>query len=367
MIARRYLIREILQSFFAVFAVLLIVATAITFVGLLAEMSASVFSSAFVLQLIALKLIGKLAVLLPASLYVAILLTLGRLYSDSEIIAMWAGGIGPRQINLAVFWFLLVFAAVTAVISLYLSPEALAVRNTVLARAKSEAQISSVLPGRFLEFSDGNLVAYTQGLSEDKREMRNVFAKLTFGDTQNLLVAKRARFSGDNDSPGRYIVLEDGYRYSGSPGSVDFTVYRFGKHSFRIDRESVESVVDKSNAKSTAELIRQSIPAYKAELQWRVSQPISLVLLGMLAIPLARTLPRQGKYTKIAMGVAVYFLYGNAVGVMQTFVEREEISAYIGIWPVHLLMATIVAALLYYQANGRFTVPWMSGRRVRQA
>ena len=366
MIARRYLIREILQSFFAVFAVLLIVATAVTFVGLLAEMSTSVFSSGFIFQLIALKLIGKLAVLLPASLYLAIMLTLGKLYSDSEIVAMWAGGIGPRDINVAVLWLLLAFAAVTAVISLYLSPEALATRNTVLARAQAEAQISSILPGRFLEFSGGDLVAYTERLSNDKREMENVFAKLAYGDTENLLIASRARFSGTEESLGRYIVLEDGYRYSGTPGSVDYTVYKFAKHSFRIDRDRPESVVNKSNAVSTAELVRIAYPAYLAELQWRISQPISLVLLGMLAVPLARTLPRQGKYTKIGMGVAVYFLYGNAVGVMQTFVEREEVSAYIGIWPVHVLMALIVSALLYYQAAGRFDLRWLRTRRFRR-
>ena len=330
-------------------------------------MSANVFSSTFVFQLIVLKLIGKLSVLLPASLYLAILIALGKLYSDSEIVAMWAGGIGHRQINMAVFWLLLAFAAATAVISLYLSPEALATRNTVLARAKSEAQISSVLPGRFLEFSEGELVAYTEKLSNDRREMENVFAKLTFGDAQNLLIAKRARFSGDEGSGARYIVLEDGYRYSGTPGSVDYTVYRFAKHSFRIDRDRPESVVNKSNAVTTIELAKKAYPAYLAELQWRISQPISILLLGMLAVPLSHTLPRQGKYTKIAMGVAVYFLYGNAIGVMQTFVERETISSYVGIWPVHVLMALIVAALLYYQANGRFVVPWTQARRIRPA
>ncbi len=62
---------------------------------MLAEMSTSIFSSVFIFQLLMLKLIGKLSMLLPASLYVAILLALGRLYSDSEIVAMWAGGIGP--------------------------------------------------------------------------------------------------------------------------------------------------------------------------------------------------------------------------------------------------------------------------------
>lgn len=347
----------------------MIVAAAVTFVGILAETSASVFSGLFLSQLIVLKVIAKLTVLLPAALYLAILLTLGRLYSDSEIVAMWAGGIGPRQINAAVFRLLLVFAVVTAVISLYLSPAAFASHGAVLARAKANAAISGILPGRFLVFSNGELVAYTESLSEDGREMKNVFAKLTSGDTQNLLVAKRARFSGDEASSGRYIVLEDGYRYSGVPGSVDYTVYRFAKHSFRIDRGGAQSVVHKSNALGTFELIRKAraFPAYAAELQWRLSQPISMVLLGMLAVPLARTLPRQGKYTKIAMGVAVFFLYGNAVGVMQTFVERNQVSPLIGIWPVHILVGALVAALLYFQAKGRFPVPWRRSKRVSQA
>jgi lipopolysaccharide export system permease protein len=353
LIAQRYLIREILHSFFAVFAVLLVIAVAVMFVGLLAEMSTSVFSSVFIFQLMALRLIGKLVILLPAALYVAILLALGRLYSDSEIVAMWAGGIGPRRINLSVFWFLLAFAAATSVISLYLSPEAMATRDVVWARAKAEAEISGVLPGRFLEFRNGELVAYTEALSPDKREMENVFAKLSIAGSQNLLVAKKAHFSSNEEKTGRYIVLEDGYRYSGSPGSVDYTVYRFAKHGFRIDQERDESFTSKANALRTWDLLNSEHPAYSAELQWRVSQPISLVLLGMLALPLARTLPRQGKYTKLAMGIAVYFLYGNAVGVMQTFVERGQVSTFIGIWPVHLVMASIVAALLYAQSSGR--------------
>ena len=367
LIAQRYLIREILHAFFAVFLVLMVVAVAIIFVGLLAEMSTNAFSSVYVFQLIGLKLIGKLSVLLPASLYVAIMLTLGRFYSDSEMVAMWAGGIGPRRINLAVFWLLLVFAAATSVISLYLSPEALATRDVVLARAKSEAEISGILPGRFLEFKNGEIVAYTEALTPDKREMQNVFAKLVIDGGQNLLVAKKAHFSGDEHEAGRYIVLEDGHRYSGSPGSVDYTVYRFAKHSFRIDQDRSESIVSKANALRTRDLLNNPHPAYSAELQWRISQPVSLVLLGMLAVPLARTLPRQGKYTKIAMGIAVYFLYGNAVGVMQTFVERGDVSTLIGIWPVHLLMALIVAGLLYVQSVGRLRVAGFRSRSAQRA
>ncbi len=353
MIVQRYLIREILHYFFAVFSVLLVVATAITFVRLLAEMSTSAFSSVFIFQLLILKIIGKLSVLLPAALYAAILLALGRLYSDSEMVAMWAGGIGPRRINLSVLWFLLAFSAATAVVSLYLSPEALATRDVIWARAKANAEVSAVLPGRFLELRGGELVAYTETLSADGREMKNVFAKFTTAGSPNIIVAKKAHFSGSEKDAGRYIVLEDGFRYSGSPGSVDYTVYRFAKHSFRIDKQRSQSVISKANATRTSDLLNAPHLAYSAELQWRISQPISLLLLGMLAVPLARTLPKQGKYTKLAMGIAIYFLYGNAVGVMQTFVERGQVSPIIGIWPVHVAMALVVASLLYLQSTGR--------------
>ena len=367
MIVQRYLIREILHYFFAVFSVLLVVAMTVAFVRLLAEMSTGVFSSVFVFQLLMLKIIGKLSILLPASLYLAILLALGRLYSDSEMVAMWSGGIGPRRINLSVFWLLLVFAAATSVISLYLSPEAMATRDVVWARAKAEAEVSGVLPGRFMEFRGGELVAYTESLSADSRKMKNVFAKFTIAGIPNILVAKRARFTGSEEGAGRYIVLEDGYRYSGSPGSVDYTIYRFAEHGFRIDREGSEPVISKANATRTLDLLNAPHLAYSAELQWRISQPISLLLLGMLAVPLARALPRQGKYTKLAMGIALYFLYGNAVGVMQTFIERGRVSTLIGIWPVHVAMALVVVSLLYVQSSGRAPILRKRNREVRDA
>lgn len=352
MIIQRYLIREILHSFFAVFSILIVIAATVIFVRMLADMSSSVFPAGFILQILALNIIGKLSMLLPAALYVSILLALGRLYSDSEIVAMWGGGIGPRRINASIFRFLLVFAAVTAVVALYLSPEAYAIRDVVWARAKAEAEVSGVLPGRFIQFRNGELVAYTESLTEDRREMEKVFAKATVAGEPNLIVAKRARFSGDEEKTGLYIVLEDGYRYSGSPGSVDYTVYRFSEHAFRVDQERSHTIASKANAKRTGDLLKGPYAAYTAELQWRISQPISLLLLGMLAVPLARTLPRQGKYTKLAMGIAIYFIYGNAVGVMQNMVDRGHISTLIGIWPVHVAMALLVAWLIHSQSRG---------------
>ncbi len=366
MIVQRYFIREFLHYFFAVFFSLVMVAAVFIFVELLAEMSTSVFSGVSIFHLLILKIIAKLSMLLPAALYVAILLALSRLSSDSEIVAMWAGGIGPRQINLIVFRFLLAFAAATSLISLYLSPEAFAAHEVVLARVREEAKVSMVLPGRFLELRNGELVAYAEALSADGREMQNVFARFTIAGSQNILVAKRAHFSGRKEEFGRYIVLEDGYRYSGSPGSVDYTVYRFAKLEIRIDQGPTGSVSKKPNSIPTWDLLKFAHPGYTAELQWRISQPISVLLLGMLAVPLARTLPRQGKHARLATGIAIYFLYENAAGIMQNFAERGQLSTLIGIWPVHLMMALVVGTLLYIQSTGRLPVLGKRNKSVQE-
>jgi lipopolysaccharide export system permease protein len=86
----------------------------------------------------------------------------------------------------------------------------------------------------------------------------------------------------------------------------------------------------------------------------------------MLAVPLARTLPRQGKHARLATGIAIYFLYENAAGIMQNFAERGQLSTLIGIWPVHLMMALVVGTLLYIQSTGRLPVLGKRNKSVQE-
>ena len=351
MIIRRYLYREILQTFAAVLTVLLVISAAAVFVRLLAEASAGLLSAGAVFQLLLLKLVGDLVVILPSSLYVAIILALGRLYTDSEIVAMWAGGVGMWQMVRMMVWFLLVFAVVTGVVSLYLSPEALATRDAVRARAQRDAEVTGVLPGSFMVLRDGELIAYVNAMSPDGREMQGVFAQLGSSGSGDLLIAERAHFERDETSGDRYILLEDGHRYSGTPGKRDYVIYRFARHGFNVDEGRETSWKSKADAVRTSVLIESKHRAYLAELQRRLSQPVSIFLLGLLAVPLARTSPRQGKYAKLVIGVAIYFTYVNAVAVVQNLADRKTVDPIAGIWLVHLLMAVIVGIVLYRESG----------------
>lgn len=350
LIIQRYLYREILQAFVAVLSVLMLVAASAMAVRLLGEAVAGVISSRLVLELVLLKLTGKLLILLPAAVYLGVLIAFGRLYRDSEMVALWAGGVGMRRVLGSMLWFLLGFAVVAGVVALYVSPHAMNARETLRAKAKEESEMSALLPGRFVELRDGKLVAYVQSAAGDGRSMEKAFAQWSDGAQQDVVVAERAYFTEPDETGARFVVLEDGYRYSGAPGRLDYVVYRFERHAIRIERGRVEAL-RKLETLETSELLRRNHPAYKGELQWRVSQPIATVLLGLLAVPLARASPREGRYARVVVGVAIYFVYVNALGIAQSLIEREQLAALIGVWPVHGVLAVVVATLVLGQSS----------------
>ena len=363
MILHRYLIREILQATAGVLAVLLFVYLGDRFARFLAVAASGQISGDLVFQLLILKLAQNLEILIPAAFYFGILLGLGRMYKDSEIVAILASGVGVRRLMSSVLWVSVAFAILTLGLSVFASPEMATAHARLLARAKGEAETSGISPGRFREVSGGDRVFYVEELSPDRRTMRNVFVQARRKGAQELAVAKRAYVSVQGRGGDRYVVLEEGYRYTGQPGSADYVVTRFKKYAVRLDEADDEPEYRKLHSLPTVELLRSESLAHVAELQWRFSQPISVIILGLFAVPLSRTSPRQGKYAKLFTAVIIFFIYNNAVGVAQKLVERGDLSPWIGVWPVHLVVALLAVWLFWAQNTPRWWAALGIGQR----
>ena len=129
---------------------------------------------------------------------------------------------------------------------------------------------------------------------------------------------------------------------------------RFEKHAVRLEQRREQVASGKLEAVSSLDLWRTGGLGQIAELQRRLSIPISVVILGVLAVPMARTSPRGGRYAKLFLAVVVYFLYNNALGIAHKLVGRGDLPAAIGVWPVHLLLAAIALALVFQQYSGRW-------------
>jgi lipopolysaccharide export system permease protein len=361
-IVNRYVFREVLQIFVAVLAVLLMIYVSNRFVRYLAEAASGYISSDVIVQLILLKLAQNMSVLLPLALYLAVLLALGRLYRDSEIIAMAACGIGVRKLTYALLWFALGFALLAASMSLYFSPQAARLQAIVFEQAKGKAQVGGIQAGRFREFGSGDRVVYVESIADDGSSMGNVFVRVRHRNGQDLIVAERAYPSVQGGEGDRFMVLENGHRYTGEPGQLDFVVTQFERHAVRLE-QATASGRRKLEALSTLELLGQDSAATAAEFQWRVSVPVSVLVLVLMAVPLSRTSPRQGSYANLVTAFVLYFLYNNGISIAQKLVEREQLHVAIGVWPVHALFALGAICVLFAQSSIGWRWPRLRVRR----
>ena len=164
----------------------------------------------------------------------------------------------------------------------------------------------------------------------------------------------------DAGSGDRTLALRHGYRYEGEPGQAAFRVLSFAENGFRFPAPSFVYEVGKRKIAATADLVASGQPEDIAELQWRASSPITVLLLALLAVPLAHTSPRQGRYAKLILGIGAYIVYVNVLGVAQAWVGKGLIPAWLGMWWVHALVALAVVWLYLYR-DGR--VRWPGRRR----
>lgn len=337
LILDRYIAREILYTLLAVLAVLLIVFVSNRFIRYLAEVSGGSIDAGAVLAVLGLKTLGAMVIILPLGLFMAVLLAFSRLYKDSEMTALYAGGVSVARIYRPVLVIAVLVAALVAEIAFHAAPWAEERSYRIRDAQQAQAVIASAAPGRFTAFGGSRGVFYFRSLSPDGRTMYEVFARQRRDDNQEIVLAAERGYVRFDDG-GQYLVFENGRRYEGRPGARDFRIVTFREHSMRMEEREVRPADRKHRALPTAALIAGGKPADVAELQWRLSMPLSVLVLSLIAVPLSRTSPRQGKYAKLFVAVLVYLLYNNLMGVANAWVAKGALPAALGMWWVHVLM-----------------------------
>ena len=349
MIIKRYLLKEIGLTFLGVTLLLLLILVSGTFVRILAEAVEGDYPVSIIFSLLAIKAIANLMLLIPLSFFLAVMLALGRLYRDSEMIAMTACGVRPREVILSTGSLALLVGGLVATLSLYVAPYAEEIGHQLLDEAQASTEISGIVPGRFIQLGEASLLLYVEEIEPDTNLLKDIFVQSEDEKRQYLLTAARA-FQEINPSTGdRYLVLEDGYRYEQTPGKADFRILHFERHGLRIQERKIIVSKRRRNAVLTDTLMESRNPADIAELQWRIAAPISTVLLGLLGVLLSKTTPRKGRYGKLFIGVLLYVVYNNLLSVARSALADGEVSPIIGLWWVHLLFLIVLIVLMLGQ------------------
>jgi len=347
MILKRYLHREIVEKLGWIIGLLLLIVTSNRFVKYLADAAAGDLPADLILQMLLMKMLAALPKLMPVAIFLAVILGLARLSRDKELTIVSVSGVAHRFQFVSVFQLSFMFALIVFVISFFISPWATQGTEELKIRAEAEADVSGMKAGKFKEFSKGDRVVYVERVSGDEY-MENVFLQVRQDEKLGVLNATSARYKTAKRSGSKYILFENGRRYVGHPGELNYQITKYRTYAVLVEQgdEGVEHV--KLESLPSSALVNSDNPKHKAELQWRISFVISSLLLPLLAVALNRYSFNEQKFLPVLIAIMIYIIYSNLLGVSKTLLKRDEISAFTGLWWVHLILVLLIIAVFQF-------------------
>lgn len=359
MIFQRSLIREFSLIALAVVGVLLAIILTRLLIRLLGQAAVGEVLPEAVIGLIAFGLLTYLPVLLGVAVFVAVLLALTRSYRDSEMTVWFTSGLSIAAWIKPVLQFALPVALICALLSLVVSPWSQAQSKEYQRLLLSRDEVSSVTPGVFRESRSSDRVFFVDKLTERDDVVNNVFVQSTENNRMGVMVAQKG-FIETAPNGDRFVVLLNGRRYEGTPGTLDYRTVDFDRYALRIEPREAKREELSTKAISTFELLAEKKPEQVAELHWRVGLPIAILIMAIFAIPLSFVNPRQGRSWNLIFAVLIYAVYYNLLSIFQAWTAQGKVAGWLGLWPVHAAMVAILLLMFYRQLYG---LRWPVGAR----
>ena len=369
MIIFRYITKEILSALLAVTLVLLTIFMTNQFVHYMKDAARGVLTIRAVMEIMSLQVPLLLGNLLSLSLFLGILLGLGRLYTDREITVLSACGVSRLRLLSIVMFVAFLIAVLVGWLMLSVGPKMQWNRIKIIDRMITHLSFQKVLPGQFQYFGkDDSNVFYAVKVSRN-HVMHDVFwaeqkssKKSNRSISWSVVSACKAREL--QNSNGSFILFENGYRYIGIPGHLNCQVIKFSQYGIRLMTPHPNISLKSLTAMPTIQLFkhRNKNPSVAAEWQWRISMPISVLVLAFLAVPLSEINPRQGKFTQLLPAILFYIVYANLMFISRVWVEKGVIPMVLGLWWIHL--SVFIVALLRWIRPCQFLRLWNRPRKM---
>src|SRR5277367_3985874 len=347
---QRYVLREVIQTWLAVTGVLVAILVSNQLSRVLGQAADNHYGRRVVFDLIALGAIMNLSVIVPVGLLLAVVLTLGRMYHDSEMAALQACGFGPARLLAPLFCFAALIAVGLAWLSFVQVPRADGQVQALRQSAIKEAQFGQLDAGRFRSFSGGDAVFYAERVDKEG-VLHNVFVQRESAGRIEVALADTATYSKPTTGGMHLVTLFNGRRYEGVPGQDDFRVIEFREHGIPIATPEDVRPSQDPDTKPTRALFGSHQPSDIAQLQFRTSTPLMALVLTLVAVPLSKLRPRQGRYARVGFAIVVYFVYSNLLSAAKIWVEKGELSPLIGVWWVHAAALTLGLYLVAREAR----------------
>lgn len=350
-IVDRYLITETFLTQIAVGLVLGLVIVGGTFVRLLGLSSGGNLPVGLLAPLVAIESLKAMILLTPVALFLAIMLTLGRFYRDSEMTALQAAGVGQGRLYGGLSLLAFPLALLLVWLMFFVFPWASAKSNSIQKEGQQRMSLAAVEAGQFLSLASGKAVGFVGALQDRGRGLENIFVRADGGRGPVVVLARSGTQRVKPGEGVHVLSFDDGARYDGRPGEGDYRILRFKRYETRLIMPSAGVGAEKRNARSSLSLWRAGSAADLAELEWRLSIPLSVLILALLAIPLSHAKPRQGRFGQLAVAILIYVFYANLIFISKSWMASGQTPVWLGMWWPHIGVLLLGGGLWWWRSH----------------
>ncbi len=346
----RYFAKEVFLTTFSTAGIVLVISLGWRFSGYLEEAAAGEMTREVLLALLLYKLPGFLELILPVSFFLAIILVYGRLYVDSEMVVLESCGMSPGRIIGITLILALMMMALTAMLTLWLKPLGEQSVEDLFRSQKNLTEFDTLVPGRFEILGGGRRVTYTEEISRNGK-LGNVFInefrgeQMTSGPSDTVTVIADSGETIVDEAGNRFLVLKNGTRYRGQPGQNNYQVVTYEEYGQLVENKSPSLTKPRRTAIPTATLFTRDDPMVRSELHWRIGVILLVPIIALMAIPLSKVNPRQGRYSRLVPAMILCFVYILVLSAGSSGLERGDLPAKYGLWWVHAIFVLITLGL----------------------
>jgi lipopolysaccharide export system permease protein len=350
-ILQRYILREWFWTFLAVSFVLMIVMLSVFLGDMFNDLADGRMPPGLVGVQLLLYIPRAIGEVLPLAGFVAIMWGLGRLYRDQEMAVMRASGFSWQQLIRPLLSLIIPVAVLMLVIELSVAPYSSAEADRKLDEAFRTAAVFGLQAGQFHVLKDGEFVVYVESLEDDGRGLQKVFVHQQGPGLEQVWFAERGEYWMNPETGEKFITLVDGQITETKPGQLDTRVLRFSRNDLKLPAQNVRSASVNMESRSSLDLLSDLDAASLAEIQWRFTPSLLILVLSFLAIPISHSGPREGRGSRVVLGILAYALYTNALYLCKTWIAAGVLPVWIGLWWAHAIV--VLCTLIWLRRQGR--------------
>jgi LPS export ABC transporter permease LptF len=363
----RYIVREVFRHALLGIAVFTFVFFVPQLVRLMELFVRHTGSGSQILELFFCIFPGVLTFTLPMAVLIGVLLGLGRMSADSEIIALTALGIGRRRILLPVGMLALAGALVTLCMTLWLGPKAIHKYRT-LETDLVASQISFAVQPRVFDERFPKLVLYVNDVSASGTQWHGVFLAEAGGENgSQLTLAENAIVIAEPKEGKLELHLKGGTTHEFSREDPDrYSVTAFGQSDWPIEVNGLVPAQPRqlsNSERSVSELLGENDANWRearVELHKRLAFPAACLVFALVAVPLGAQPRRGGRAAGSMLAVIIIASYYLLTVIGAGLARQGHVSPAVGIWGANILLAILGLALLPRMEQFRGESRWMN-------